>query len=98
MYAVVRRYEGVTNPAEITRRVNEDFVPMVRDVHGFVAYYWINAGDGVVLSTSVFEDQAGEEESTKRAADYVYSSLRSLLPNPPQVTRGEVMASSQIAS
>ncbi|MEV0195783.1 hypothetical protein [Nonomuraea sp. NPDC050691] len=93
MYATVRRYEGVTDPAEAGRRVSEEFVPLISQVPGFVAYYWVDAGDGVMLSTSVFEDQAGAEESTKRAADYVRESLASLLPNAPQVTAGEVVAS-----
>jgi hypothetical protein len=93
MYAVVRRYDGVTDPAEAGRRVMEGFVPLLRDVSGFVAYYWVNAGDGVMVSTSVFQDQAGEEESTKRAADFVRANLASLLPNPPQITAGEVVAS-----
>lgn len=94
MYAVVRRYDGVTDPAEAGRRVKEEFVPLLRDVSGFVAYYWVNAGGRVMVSTSVFQDQAGEEESTKRAADFVRANLASLLPNPPQVTAGEVVASS----
>ncbi|NUW33746.1 hypothetical protein HTZ77_20235 [Nonomuraea sp. SMC257] len=92
MYATVRRYEGVTDPAEAGRRVKEEFLPLLRDVPGFVAYYWVDAGDGVMLSTSVFEDEAGAEESTKRAADYVRESMASLLPNAPQVTAGEVVA------
>jgi len=93
MYAVVRRYEGVTDPAEAGRRVDEEFVRILREVPGFVAYYWVDAGDGVMLSTSVFEDQAGEEESTKRASAFVRTNLQSLLPNPPQVTAGHVVAS-----
>lgn len=93
MYAAVRRYEAVTDPAEAGRRVNEGFVPLIRRVPGFVAYYWVDAGDRVMISTSIFEDQAGSEESTKRAADFVRENLASLLPNPPQVTAGEVVAS-----
>jgi hypothetical protein len=93
MYAVVRRYDGVTDAAEAGRRVKEEFIPLLQGMPGFVAYYWVNAGGGVMVSTSVFQDQAGEEESTKRAADYVRTSLASLLPNPPQVTAGEVVAS-----
>ncbi|WFB10523.1 hypothetical protein LRS74_28440 [Streptomyces sp. LX-29] len=92
MYAVVRRYEGVTDPAEAGRRVDEGFVPLLRQVPGFVAYYWIDAGGGVMVSMSVFEDQAGAEESIKRAADFVRDNLASLLPNPPQVTAGQVAA------
>jgi hypothetical protein len=94
MYAVVRRYDGVRDPAEAGRRVKEGFVPLIREVPGFVAYYWVNAGGGVMYSTSVFQDQAGEEESTKRAEEYVRDNLASLLPHLPQVTAGEVVASS----
>jgi hypothetical protein len=93
MYAAIRRYEGVTDPAEAGRRVSEGFVPLMRQVPGFVAYYWIDAGDGVMVSTSVFDDQAGAEESIKRATDFVRENLASLLPNPSQVTAGEVVAS-----
>jgi hypothetical protein len=94
MYAVVRRYDGVRDPAEAGRRVKEGFVPILREVPGFVAYYWVNAGGGVMYSTSVFQDQAGEEESTKRAEVYVRDNLASLFPHLPQVTAGEVVASS----
>jgi hypothetical protein len=92
MYATVRRYEGVTDPKEAGRRVKEDFVPLISQIPGFVAYYWIDAGGGVMVSTSVFEDQAGEEESNRRAADYVREHLAPLLPNRPQITAGEVVA------
>ena len=61
MYAVVRRYDGVRDPAEAGRRVQEGFVPLIREVPGFVAYYWVNAGGGVMYSTSVFQDQAGRK-------------------------------------
>ena len=94
MYAVIRRYEGVTEPAEAGRRVNEEFLPLLRDVQGFVAYYWVDAGDGVMVSTSVFQDRSGAEESTRRAKDFVRDRLAELLPQPPQVTAGEVVATS----
>lgn len=94
MYAVIRRYEGVTEPAEAGSRVNEEFLPLVRQVQGFVAYYWVDAGDGVMVSTSVFQDRTGAEESTHRAKDFVRDRLAALLPQPPQVTAGEVVAAS----
>ncbi|MFF2439244.1 hypothetical protein ACFVU4_34665 [Streptomyces sp. NPDC058107] len=94
MYAVVRRYEGVTDPAEAGRQVNEGFLPLLRQVQGFVAYYWVDAGGGVMVSMSVFQDPAGAEESTERAGEFVRDRLASLLPNPPQVTAGEVVAHS----
>jgi hypothetical protein len=92
MYATVRRYEGVPDPSEAGRQVNEVFVPLISQVPGFVAYYFVDAGSGVMVSTSVFEDRAGAEESNRRAADFVRQNLASLLPNPPQITAGEVVA------
>jgi hypothetical protein len=72
--------------------VNEGFVPIISQIPGFVALYLVDAGGGVMISTSVFEDQAGAEESNRRAADYVRQNLAQLLPNPPQITSGEVVA------
>jgi hypothetical protein len=92
MYATVRRYEGVADPKEAGQRVNEGFVPIISEVPGFVAYDFVDAGNGVMVSTSIFEDQSGAEESDRRAADYVRQNLASLLPNPPQITAGEVVA------
>jgi hypothetical protein len=92
MYATVRRYEGVTDPREAGRRVNEGFVPLVSQIPGFVGYFWVDAGGGVMVSMSVFQDQAGAKESNKRAADWVRQNLAPLLPNPPQITAGEVVA------
>ncbi|MGW1891376.1 hypothetical protein ACWCP6_14145 [Streptomyces sp. NPDC002004] len=93
MYAAVRRYAGVTDPAEAGRRVNEGFVPVIRRIPGLLAYYWVDAGDGVMVSTSVFESEEGAEESIAQATVFVRDNLASLLPNPPEVMSGQVVAS-----
>ncbi|MGR6974750.1 hypothetical protein ACU639_34985 [Streptomyces cynarae] len=94
MYAAIRRYEGVTDPAEAGRRVSEGFVPLIRQIPGLLAYYWVDAGDGVMISTTVFESEEGAEESIEKAAAFVRdNNLASLLPNPPQVMSGQVVAS-----
>jgi hypothetical protein len=92
MYATVRRYEGVTDPSEAARLVDEGFIPIISEMPGFVAYYMVDAGDGVVISTSVFEHKEAEEQSNWRAGDFVAQREASLLPNPPQITAGEVVA------
>ena len=93
MYAAIRRYEGVTDPAEAGHRVSEGFVPLIRQIPGLLAYYWVDAGDGVMISTTVFESEEGAEESIEKAAAFVRDNLASLLPNPPQVMSGQVVAS-----
>ena len=92
MYATVRRYEGVTDPSEVGRQVQEGFIPIISEMPGFVAYYWVDAGDGVMVSTSVFEHKDAEEESNWAAGDFVAQHLAPLLPNPPQITAGELVA------
>jgi hypothetical protein len=92
MYVAVRRYEGVTDAQKVAKLVEEDFLPIISEMPGFVAYYCIDAGDGVMISTSVFEHKDAEEQSTFRAGEFVAEDLGRLSPNPPQVTAGEVVA------
>jgi len=92
MYIAVRRYEGVTDPRKVAKLVDEGFIPIISEMPGFVAYYCVDAGDGVMLSTSVFEHKEAEEQSNWQAGDFVAEHLVPLLPNPPQVTTGEVEA------
>ena len=67
MYALVRRYEGVTDPAEagVARR---GWVPRMKDVL-FVAYHFADAGGGVMISMSVFEDQSAPRSRTSGRAN-----------------------------
>jgi len=47
------------------------------------------AADAVVAGE---QDRAGVEESNRQAADWVRQNMAPLLPNPPQITAGEVVA------
>ena len=92
MYVAVRRYEGVTDPQRAGQVVKEGFLPIISEMPGFIAYYWVDAGDRVMVSTSVFEHKDAEEQSTFRAGEFIAEQLAPLMPNPPQVTAGEVVA------
>ena len=91
MYITVRTYEGVPDPAKAGQRVSETFVPLISEIEGFVAYYWADARNGVMVSTSVFEDQAGADASNERAAGWIRENP-GLLPTPPRITAGVVLA------
>jgi hypothetical protein len=77
---------------EAGRRTAEGFVPLLKDVPGFVAYHFADAGGGVMISMSVYEDQSGAEESSKREGEWDAENLAELMPNPPEITAGEVVA------
>ena len=92
MYIAVRRYEGVSDSQKVRQLVDEGFVPIISEMPGFVAYYCVEAGDGVIVSTGIFDHKDAEEQSNFRAGEFVQEHLLPLLPNPPQVTAGEVVA------
>ena len=93
MHAATRIYQVDPGSVDEFRRgVNEGFLPIIKDVDGYQAYYAVDAGGGRIASVSVFEDRAGAEESTRKAGDYIRRNMASLLPNPPEVLQGEVVA------
>ncbi len=92
MYASIRRY--VVHPGsigEIARQVNKCFLPIIRDIPGFVAYYVVDAGHSIGISFSIFEDQVGAERFAAASREYVKENMASLFPNPPEIMDGEVL-------
>jgi hypothetical protein len=93
MYAVIRRYQfDPRKTEELNRKVREGFVPLIKKTPGFVAYYWLDTGEGVGASLSVFEDKAGAEESVRTAASFVQQQLAGMTIGKPEITQGEVQA------
>ena len=92
MYAAVRRYEGVTDPQKVAQVAQEGFVPIISAMPGFVAWYLVDAGEGVMVTTSVFEHQDAEEQSSWKAGQFTAEHIAPLSPNPPQITAGDVVA------
>jgi len=92
MYVTIRRYKiAPGSTAELKRRVQEGFLPIISKLPGFVEYLWTSAGENEMFSVSIFTNRKGAEESVRAAADYVRNHLTPLLPNPPEVITGEVV-------
>lgn len=93
MYASIRQYR-TSHVVEVARRAREGFVPIVKDVPGFTAYYLVDSGDGTLFTVTVCEDRAGADASVNSAAEWVRDNLAELVDGPPTVTNGEVVAHS----
>jgi heme-degrading monooxygenase HmoA len=92
MYAVIRRYTvGRGSVDALLRRVDESAVPLISKIPGFVSYYALKTKDGRVASISVFDTEAGTEESTKVAATWVKENAASYALGTPDITAGEVL-------
>ena len=95
MYVAVRQYKvKVGSMDEIARSAQEGYVPLIRQAPGFVAYYGVVTGSDSLFTVSIFQDQAGADESTRLAADFVRQNLAALFEGPPEITAGEVRWSS----
>jgi hypothetical protein len=95
MHATVRRYEGIdqTKKDELTRKVGESLMPTLSKLPGFNGYFLIESGNGIFTSVGLFDSSAEGDESTRVAASWVRDEkLETILPNPPKVTAGEVIA------
>ena len=93
MHIVIRRYKLELDAVEaVTRVVREGFAPYIsRVMPGFVEYYWIDAGDGDLISLSIFEDPVVASASTQVAEGYIERHLSDLVRDPPEVIEGEVI-------
>ena len=92
MYAAVRRYERVPNPAAAAKQVDEKFVPFISSLPGFVEYYWIDLGNGNMVSVTVFKSLAEAKAANEKAKAFVKENLSSVLPQAPKMEAGTVVA------
>lgn len=90
-FLAIRQYQFAPGRTmeELAAAVESGFVPIVREVPGFLDYFLVETGEGAI-SISVYTDQAGAEESTRRAADWVQEAIADIFAGPPVVTTGSV--------
>ena len=95
MFATIRSYHGVdqTRAAELTGKVNETLMPLLKELPGFDGYYLVDAGNGPFTSFSLFETREQSEASTKLVSKWIRDEkLDRLLPNEPKIMSGKVVA------
>ena len=97
MHATIRRYDGVDQNriVELTDKVNETLIPKLNKLPGFIGYYLVDAGNGVVTSLGLFETPEQGMESTKLVTTWIREEkLDTILPNAPKITSGKIVAHS----
>jgi hypothetical protein len=94
MHATIRRYDGLDRDrtVELAGKVNESLTPKLRKLEGFMGYYLIDSGDGVISSVGLFHTAEQADASSKLAASWVRDEkLETAFPNPPKITSGNVV-------
>ena len=90
MYASIRAYAGNHDLADALAERTDDVRQLISGINGFKAYYLLKIDEGTT-TISVFEDEAGAEESNRAAAAWLAENLPDLNVAAPYVTAGEVL-------
>ncbi len=92
MYVTIRKYADKGALIEgLVPRVRDGFVPLLRRAAGFKGYCAFASEDGHVVSVTIFDDRLSALRVENRVREWVVSTLRDLLPNPPEITAGEAL-------
>ena len=93
MYIAIRKYYIIPGAVdEWMRRVQWCFVPIISQMPDFVAYYALKVRDDEAISVSIFDTQAGAEESVRQASEWVATNIASLNQGLPEIMVGHVQA------
>lgn len=90
MYARIRHYR-MKDPEEATRRVRESFLPLIRQIPGFIGYYIVQGDEGAYASVGVFETREGAEEAHRLSTEWNAEHLEDLIETAGETMIGETV-------
>jgi hypothetical protein len=90
MYASIRIYKA-DSIEDVARMVNEDFLPVLERMPGFLSYYCVAADNGTWATVSIFDTDPQTEESNRLAAEFVQNSEMISLVRRVELITGEVV-------
>lgn len=91
MHVTIRRYSGSQELADALTGRQGEVRDIITAIEGFRAYYLVRGADGEATTISVFDDAAGGDESSRRAAEWLRENLPDLSVGPPEITAGEAL-------
>ena len=91
LYATIGRYDGVTASIDAVLPAGRQLAAALSQTPGFVSYAVLDAGDGVLVSVTVFDDPTALAAADQFIGRWVAEHLPAVLPRPPAVITGEVI-------
>jgi heme-degrading monooxygenase HmoA len=92
MFTSIRRYTVRRgSAAELAQRVQDGFVPLVRQIQGFRGYYLLDGGPDVLITISMFDSADEALASNEKAADWVRHNVLEFTKGMPEVMVGNVL-------
>jgi hypothetical protein len=92
---VIPNGEGIERTSaprgKATRRAEPGIGQILRQSQGFRGYYVCDAGDGVCISVSLFDDRDSATAANEKAFNWIRASLVDLVQGEPEIIAGEIM-------
>ncbi len=93
MHGVIRRYRVRLGTVEqAAHYADKEFLPLVRQIPGFVCCYLLDAGNDTLTCMAVFETPEGAAEAVRVSREWFRDEWSSFRPIPPELVMGEVLA------
>lgn len=92
MFASIRKYKVRRGSAEeLARRVQDGFVPLLRQAPGFRGYYLLDGGPDVLITISIFDSADEALASNEKAANWVRHNVLEFTKGMPEVMVGNAL-------
>jgi hypothetical protein len=92
MFTIIRKFTLARDSVEeVTRRVQDSFVPLLRELPGFKEYYLVDGGPDVLISIRVFDTADEALASNEIAANWMRNNVLEFTKGMPEVMAGNVL-------
>ena len=92
MFTIVRKFRLTRGSiGDVTQRVNDSFVPLLRDLPGFNRYYLLDGGQDTLISIRVFDTADEALASNEIAAEWMRDNVMEFVKGMPEVMAGDVI-------
>lgn len=92
MYANVRRRAFKPDKAvEGARLIEQEVVPIISKLPGFLSFYAVHSGEDTITIIGVFETQEAAEKAGPQEIAWVDEHLADIVAGPAEVTNGPVL-------
>jgi heme-degrading monooxygenase HmoA len=92
MFTIIRKFTLTRGSVEeVTRRVQDSFVPLLRELPGFREYYLVDGGPDVLISIRVFDTADEALASNEIAANWMRNNVLEFTKGMPEVMAGNVL-------
>jgi hypothetical protein len=93
MFLAIKRFSGIKNTEMVTKKIENELVPKIRDLPGFVAYYAVKFDNGDHGPVAIFQTKENLENAIRHGETWLKQNLPNEVPTNPELLKGEVLFS-----